>query len=61
MPFPPALAPCQTALPAQQRSALQILFQIKVSCPCLMILATPGQHSCNTRTSIPTTSGQTFL
>ena len=27
----------------------------------LMILATPGQHSCNTRTSIPTTSGQTFL
>ena len=27
----------------------------------VMILATPGQHSCNTRTSIPTTSGQTFL
>ena len=28
---------------------------------CVMILATPGQHSCNTRTNVPTTSGQAFL
>ena len=27
----------------------------------LMILASPGQHSCNTRTHIPTTFGQAFL
>ena len=27
----------------------------------LMILATPGQHSCNTRTTVPITSGQAFL
>lgn len=27
----------------------------------MMILASPGQHSCNTRTHIPTTSGQAFL
>jgi len=27
----------------------------------LMILATPGQHSCNTRTTVPTTPGQAFL
>ena len=27
----------------------------------LMILVTPGQHSCNTRTHVPTTSGQAFL
>ena len=27
----------------------------------MMILASPGQHSCNTRTHIPTTFGQAFL
>ncbi len=27
----------------------------------VMILATSGQHSCNTRTSVPETSGQPFL
>lgn len=27
----------------------------------LMILTTPGQHSCNTRTTVPTTPGQAFL
>ena len=27
----------------------------------VMILASPGQHSCNTRTHIPTTFGQAFL
>ena len=27
----------------------------------LMILVTPGQHSCNTRTHVPSTSGHAFL
>ena len=40
---------------------MQVDVVVNTANPNLMILATPGQHSCNTRTTVPTTSGQAFL
>ena len=47
--------------PNQLWFLLMLFFVFMIFYPLMMILASPGQHSCNTRTHIPTTFGQAFL